>query len=269
MPLGRLLAAVEAASAPPVLAPTRASQLRFSRHQLLHAFRVHRDLRSLLLRTHPHLTLEHCPVSGRCTFAARALPAGSTVLREAAFASVSLRSGTSAGRVDTLRVFAGNGSPAAALPFYLQQEPNLSLMEAEEAASSSSSSSSNSPPSFSALALIAPALQRNGFVFGESLLSVQLAALTNHSCQPNVRARLAGTQCAPEIAFTALRDISAGEEIFVSYIDAGQSFAARRERLTATYGFHCRCARCQREALQDPSPCACAECAAGAPLATA
>ena len=105
-------------------------------------------------------------------------------------------------------------------------------------------------------------------MFGDSLLSVLLASLTNHSCQPNVRARLGGTQRAPEISFTALRDIRAGEEILVSYTDASQGYAARRERLTATYGFHCRCAKCQREALEDPSPCACAECLAGAPLAT-
>ena len=46
----------------------------------------------------------------------------------------------------------------------------------------------------------------------------------------------------------ATRDIRAGEEVTVCYIDAppGTPLAARREALR-DYGFHCDCARCLRE----------------------
>ena len=191
-------------------------------------------------------------------------------LREAAFASVRVHRGTrgsDGALVDTLRVYAGDGSAASALPFYLQQEPNLSAMEeAEHAGAASGAGSSGS--AVSSLSLFAPALHRNGFVVGEGLmLSVLLASLTNHSCEPNVASRLGedGGGGAPELEFTALRDIAAGEQLLLSYIDCSLGFSARRERLTAGFGFHCACPRCVREALEDPSPCACAACQAAEP----
>jgi hypothetical protein len=226
-----------------------------------------------MARTHPHLALGRRPAFGRCTFAARALPAGATVLREAAFASVRVHQGTrgsDGALVNTLRVYAGDGSVASALPFYLQQEPNLSAMEEAEHAGGASGAGGGSGASVSSLSLFAPALHRNGFVVGEDLmLSVLLASLTNHSCEPNVASRLgaglAGGGGAPELEFTALRDIAAGEQLLLSYIDCSLGFAARRERLTAGFGFHCACSRCVREALEDPSPCACAACQAAEP----
>ena len=278
MPLSRLVAALVGAPPPAPAAAAAAaaapvSQLTFSRAALQRAFASHRDLPALMARTHPHLALGRRPAFGRCTFAARALPAGATVLREAAFASVRVHHGTrgsDGALVDTLRVYAGDGSAASALPFYLQQEPNLSAMEEEEhAGAASGAGSSGSGSAVSSLSLFAPALHRNGFVVGEGLmLSVLLASLTNHSCEPNVASRL-GTGLdgggAPELEFTALRDIAAGEQLLLSYVDCSLGFAARRERLTAGFGFHCACPRCVREALEDPSPCACAACQAAEP----
>jgi hypothetical protein len=260
MPLQRLLAALRGAAGPaPLPLPLPASAHTFPKAALLHALAAHRDLAALMLSTHPHLTLEARPGFGRCTFAACALPAGATVLREAAFASVELHEGTrgcDTALLDTLRVYVGDGTPAAALPYYVQQEPNLAALEAGCA-----------PATTSALALFAPALHRNSFVVGSGLLlSVLLASLTNHSCLPNVSvASGQGAAGAPELVFTALRPIAQGEEISLSYIDCDQSFAARRERLAATYSFHCTCARCRAEALLDPSPCTCAACTAEAP----
>jgi hypothetical protein len=292
-PIARLLVSFVGAPPPHVppaaalLAPASApaaSALHFTRAAQQCAYAAHRDLPALMARSHPHLALGHRPAFGRCTFAARALPAGATVLREAAFASVRLHAGTrgcDGALVDTLRVYVGDGSAAAALPYFLQQEPNMSAMEELEqqqqqphagASSSSNSSSGSSSSSSSAQSLFAPALHRNGFIVGEDLmLSVLLASLTNHSCEPNVASRLGAGQGgggAPELVFTALRDIAAGEQLLLSYIDCSQGFAARRERLTAGFGFHCACARCVREALEDPSPCACAACLAAAPSST-
>jgi hypothetical protein len=273
MPLQRLLAALHSAPPPPAPPGAGVSAQRFSRAALLRAFETNRDLPALMARSHPHLSLQERAGFGRCTFAARALPAGATVLREAAFASVRLSEATrgcDGALVDTLRVHVGDGSAAAALPYYAQQEPNLEALAAGHAT-----------PSTSALAFMAPAIHRNSFVGGGLLLSVLLASLTNHSCDPNVAARLlvpsggeegaavaasaaaaAAATPAPEIVFTALRPIAAGEELSVSYIDSTRSFAERRERLAATYAFHCTCARCRAEALLDPSPCPCAACAA-------
>ena len=274
MPLARLVAALVGAPPPaPAAAAASApvSQLSFTRAALQRAFASHRDLPALMARTHPHLALGRRPAFGRCTFAARALPAGATVLREAAFASVRVHHGTrgsDGALVDTLRVYAGDGSVASALPFYLQQEPNLSAMEEVEHAGAASAAG-GSGSAVSSLSLFAPALHRNGFVVGEGLmLSVLLASLTNHSCEPNVESRLGadgGGGGAPELEFTALRDIAAGEQLLLSYVDCSLGFAARRERLTAGFGFHCACPRCVREALEDPSPCACAACQAAEP----
>jgi hypothetical protein len=47
------------------------------------------------------------------------------------------------------------------------------------------------------------------------------------------------------LQFHALRDIKAGEEIFVSYTDVDVPAAERRERL-APYGFTCVCTACSR-----------------------
>jgi SET and MYND domain-containing protein len=41
--------------------------------------------------------------------------------------------------------------------------------------------------------------------------------------------------------------MAAGEQLTISYIDAGQGLAARRQALEWAYGFTCRCARCREE----------------------
>ncbi|CDJ33853.1 uncharacterized protein EMH_0056800 [Eimeria mitis] len=67
------------------------------------------------------------------------------------------------------------------------------------------------------------------------------AAMLNHSCEPNVTYRnLEGL-----LVYFATRDISAGEEISMTYIDqlyASASF--RSKRLLQTKCFTCKCARC-------------------------
>lgn len=113
-------------------------------------------------------------------------------------------------------------------------------------------------------------------------LLLLLSAMLNHSCEPNVAysvrwapgAPAAGAadeidaaaidqpssplappalpppqlQLVPEITFTALRPIAAGEELCHAYTDVAAGVADRRARLAAGYGFTCACAKCAREA---------------------
>ncbi len=51
-------------------------------------------------------------------------------------------------------------------------------------------------------------------------------------------------------SFVAARDIEAGEELTVSYLDQTLPRAQRQQRLSFAYGFSCRCARCIEEASE-------------------
>jgi len=64
-----------------------------------------------------------------------------------------------------------------------------------------------------------------------------------YSCSPN--AEFEFSLGSFSLQFHTLRDIKAGEEIFVSYTDVDVPAAERRERL-APYGFTCACNSCSR-----------------------
>eukprot|EP00811_Abedinium_folium_P002907 NODE_12676_length_1210_cov_2.941828.p1 GENE.NODE_12676_length_1210_cov_2.941828~~NODE_12676_length_1210_cov_2.941828.p1 ORF type:complete len:288 (-),score=81.77 NODE_12676_length_1210_cov_2.941828:278-1141(-) len=67
-------------------------------------------------------------------------------------------------------------------------------------------------------------------------------AFTNHSCVPNVDVvRLD----SGELEVVALRAIGTGEEILMSYIEEEDPTASRRRDLLKSYGFLCRCPRCE------------------------
>ena len=68
------------------------------------------------------------------------------------------------------------------------------------------------------------------------------ASYFNHSCAPNAHPRWEHGDST--ITIRALRPITAGEELFITYVDANESRASRRARLRESYGFHCACARC-------------------------
>jgi SET domain-containing protein len=70
----------------------------------------------------------------------------------------------------------------------------------------------------------------------------------NHSCDPN-----AAADCLPsgDMVVTALRDIPAGSEVLLSYIEQEGADLRQRRAMLADYGFACRCARCESEALAD------------------
>jgi len=76
------------------------------------------------------------------------------------------------------------------------------------------------------------------------------ASLFNHSCSPNV-ARVQRGRCAD---FYALRDVSEGEALCISYGDPREPPPFRRGRLRARFGFMCACARCDT-GVQLPDMC--------------
>lgn len=73
---------------------------------------------------------------------------------------------------------------------------------------------------------------------------VPLVALTNHSCAPNVEVKV---PWVTQLEMIALRDIQAGEEFLMSYIEEEQPFRARQRDLLGSYGFRCCCMRCLSE----------------------
>ena len=79
-------------------------------------------------------------------------------------------------------------------------------------------------------------------------------AYVNHSCAPNAAIRVSVASglssqqscCQYRIRFVALRAISKGEEITISYIEEGllKQPVRSRQRYLRSWGFRCACARC-------------------------
>lgn len=90
-------------------------------------------------------------------------------------------------------------------------------------------------------------------------------ALANHSCLPNCQVESShtpvsggsedkgddgggGGDCGGlRVTLVALRDISHGEELTISYVSVTQPLEARRHELAARHRFHCECTRCAAE----------------------
>lgn len=79
---------------------------------------------------------------------------------------------------------------------------------------------------------------------GQGIYTV--GCLFNHSCQPNLQVAYA---CHNDetLSVTALRDIDAGEELCISYIEERMSFPKRQEQLYEHYLFECGCPLCMAE----------------------
>lgn len=73
-----------------------------------------------------------------------------------------------------------------------------------------------------------------------------LQSCMNHSCCPNARAFKREQDKDGQATIVALRSISEGEEITISYIEEDLPFE-ERQALLADYGFRCRCAKCIEE----------------------
>ncbi|KZV23072.1 histone-lysine N-methyltransferase ATXR4 [Dorcoceras hygrometricum] len=68
-----------------------------------------------------------------------------------------------------------------------------------------------------------------------------LPSLYNHDCDPNVNIIWVENVDAK---LKALREIQAGEELRICYIDASMDYEARQTVLLEGFGFRCKCLRC-------------------------
>ena len=83
----------------------------------------------------------------------------------------------------------------------------------------------------------------------EGLFSLLLRGGTTRASS-SVVTRYRSWKGATILRVEALRDIEAGEELTVSYVDEIEPLAARRAAL-ASYRFECRCAKCERESREE------------------
>ncbi|GIL85141.1 hypothetical protein Vretimale_10792 [Volvox reticuliferus] len=81
----------------------------------------------------------------------------------------------------------------------------------------------------------------------EATAFLALQSCINHSCDPNCTA--ACDTGDRTVTVLAQRDIPAGEEITLSYIDVSLPYKERQSELR-DYGFVCRCVRCLAEAAE-------------------
>lgn len=72
-------------------------------------------------------------------------------------------------------------------------------------------------------------------------------ACANHACDPSAASSKAETDVDGGAVLVAVRDISAGEEVTICYIETSGVSLHDRRRALADYGFVCECARCVRE----------------------
>jgi len=85
---------------------------------------------------------------------------------------------------------------------------------------------------------------------GAALYSVQSAC--NHSCSPNAEVTFQHNN--DTLTLVATKDIEAGEEICISYLEEcqrGRSRHSRRKQLRENYVFECECEQCEAEMNQD------------------
>jgi len=84
---------------------------------------------------------------------------------------------------------------------------------------------------------------------GSGTAVYMLPSLLNHSCDPNIDAVWRDGDATLTLA--ARRDIAAGEELNITYIDAGLPATERRQLLLNGYGFVCMCPACVDELGDD------------------
>jgi hypothetical protein len=73
-----------------------------------------------------------------------------------------------------------------------------------------------------------------------------IGCLFNHSCDPNLQVLYCDENDETLVA-TCLRDIAAGEELCISYINESMPYAERQQQLYEHYLFHCTCTKCVAE----------------------
>ncbi|KAG8805647.1 hypothetical protein FRC17_005408 [Serendipita sp. 399] len=80
-----------------------------------------------------------------------------------------------------------------------------------------------------------------------------LAALINHSCDPNAVIVFPNSfkGIYPTLEILSVQPIKVGEEIVAAYVDITLPKALRQKSLNGTYAFDCKCSECTREVPLD------------------
>lgn len=84
-------------------------------------------------------------------------------------------------------------------------------------------------------------ISKNSLPIGKGFY--RMASFFNHSCLPNIGGDFDGSK----IAFTVAQDVSAGDQLFISYVNNSTwSQKENHEFLWMHYGFKCECTLCQQ-----------------------
>ncbi|KAJ3395652.1 SET and MYND domain-containing protein 3 [Lobulomyces angularis] len=75
------------------------------------------------------------------------------------------------------------------------------------------------------------------------------AAKVNHSCDPNSIVIFHRN----ELSLRTVKDVEAGEEINITYIEVAEPFYVRQENLKESYFFSCNCTKCISQSVFDKS----------------
>ncbi|XP_023488370.1 histone-lysine N-methyltransferase SMYD3 isoform X2 [Equus przewalskii] len=104
------------------------------------------------------------------------------------------------------------------------------------------------PPSFDVFEAFAKVICNSFTICNAEMQEVGVGlypsmSLLNHSCDPNCSIVFNG----PHLLLRAVRDIEAGEELTICYLDMLMTSEERRKQLRDQYCFECDCFRCQTQ----------------------
>ena len=80
-----------------------------------------------------------------------------------------------------------------------------------------------------------------------------IPSLCNHSCDPNVDVGF--EDGSSRMTLRARREIEAGEELSITYVDAGLPRETRQRTLLQGYGFTCMCPACAARVMATTALC--------------
>lgn len=82
-----------------------------------------------------------------------------------------------------------------------------------------------------------------------------ITSFINHDCEPNVRYDI---DSKLKLSVFARKEIKAGDQLFMTYVNPLHGVDLRRRALRVSYGFICNCTRCQKELArieENNNPC--------------
>ena len=90
-------------------------------------------------------------------------------------------------------------------------------------------------------------------MYGTELAPLAAAVYTtpsfiNHSCVPNCVVVYTGRK----LSLRTVQEVKAGDQLFISYTEQLEIYAARKTELERMYGFQCTCQRCRDDQAMSP-----------------